>query len=108
MLINEANIKLTDLIAVDRLQKVQDDLGRVTGLSAVIFDPESNPITKQGLPYNRFCREVIKSTSEGENACRRCDLEVGKRAFARVQEGKEPEFSLLIGDCGDGSCQHSC
>ena len=92
MSIKERNINLTDLITVDRLQKIQDDLGRVTGLSAVIFDPENNHITQQGLPYNRFCREVIKSTPKGRNACQRCDLEAEEKALARVKEGEEPEL----------------
>lgn len=91
MSIKEENIKLTDLIDVNRLQRIQDDLGRVTGLSTVIFDPESNSITQQGLPCNRFCRKVIKSTPEGKNACRQCDLKAGEKAFVRVREGKEPK-----------------
>ncbi len=61
------DFSLSDLIALDELQKMQDDLAGVGNVKSVITDPDGNPLT---MPSNDLpvCR-LIKSSAVGEQIC---------------------------------------
>ena len=68
---NGSTLKLTDLVTVDYLQKLQDAFADMTGVSSVIVDPEGVLITQQsnfkgfcGVLYNRKDTLCAESTRE--------------------------------------------
>lgn len=63
-----SDIKLTDIIDLDFLQKFQDDFAEGVGVASVTVDLEGNPITKPSR-YTRFCEALTQSTLEGDKRC---------------------------------------
>jgi ligand-binding sensor protein len=76
-----SNIKLSDVIDLDFLQKFQDDFATGVGLASVTVDPEGNPITKPSR-YIRFCREYTHSTATGDKRCAESHRKGGEEAAA--------------------------
>jgi ligand-binding sensor protein/anti-anti-sigma regulatory factor len=77
-------MKLTDLVDVEVLQKIQDQLGTATDITAATVDLEGEPITVHSTP-RRICLEVIRSVKEGREGCRQSDLSGGQQAFETRQ-----------------------
>lgn len=79
---------MEDLIDRDTLQQFQDHLSAVTGLAAVIVDPEGNSITRPSR-FCRLCRDIIREKEEGRQFCRNLFLSM------RDHEDESP----LVGVC---------
>ena len=94
MEINEGKIKLTDLIDVDTLQKVQDAFCEMTNIAAGISDNNGVALTKDSFS-SEFCI-INKNSPVGKLRCEQCD----KRGGEMAQEmGKS-----VIYDCHAGLC----
>ncbi|MBI4873267.1 MAG: GAF domain-containing protein, partial [Acidobacteria bacterium] len=62
------------------LQELLHEFALLTGITVVIMDTNANRITRQTLPHNRLCMDLIKGASLGRQGCNECDLEWGRRA----------------------------
>lgn len=68
-------LKITDIIDVEVLQKIQDSFSSATGLSAVTVDYKGNPITEHSN-FSEFCNCVQKDKGN-RDACYRSDAHGG-------------------------------
>ncbi|GAA0076710.1 PocR ligand-binding domain-containing protein [Clostridium sp. CTA-5] len=75
---NLSNVKLTDVINVDTLQKILDAFSDTTGISTVAVDLDG-PVTKMTKP-SRFCMNLTRGTSEGLKRCNECDIKGGLKS----------------------------
>lgn len=73
------NIKLTDVIDLNFLQKFQDDFATGVGLASVTVDPDGNPVTKPSR-YIRFCMDYTHSTPTGDKRCAESHRKGGEEA----------------------------
>lgn len=74
-----SNIKLTDVISLEFLQRFQDDFAEAVGLASVTVDPDGNPITKPSS-YTRFCMDFTHSTECGDKRCAESHRKGGEEA----------------------------
>ncbi len=58
-------LKITDIIDVEILQKIQDSFSAATGLAAVTVDYKGNPITEYSN-FSDFCKYIRKDTCNRE------------------------------------------
>ncbi len=79
------SMKLTGLIELDELQKIQDSLALVTGVGMCVHEVDGTPITR---PSN-WCELCINYHRKSEIGCRRC-LESDARLGARALELGHP------------------
>ncbi|SFO23998.1 Histidine kinase-, DNA gyrase B-, and HSP90-like ATPase [Cohaesibacter marisflavi] len=75
-----ARKKLSDLISVEVLQKVQDDFSAAVGVAIVIVDPDGVPVT-QPSGFTPFCNTVRKMDKLRER-CFHCDAVGGRIALS--------------------------
>jgi len=70
-----SSLKLTDLLALSVLQKLQDAFANATGVASIITEVDGQPITK---PSN-FCRlcNTIRATELGLRNCKQSDAALG-------------------------------
>ncbi len=66
--------KLTDLIDVDKLQKLQDSFSEQYGIAASTLDKDGIPVTKDSNLCD-FCLDYCKKSEEGKRRCAKCDKE---------------------------------
>ncbi len=66
------NIKITDLIDITYLQKIQDTFSEMTGMSSLVTDVNGIPIT-QGSNMMDFCMCYTRKTPLGDEKCKACD-----------------------------------
>lgn len=66
------DIRLTDLMDVKTLQKIQDEFSSYTGLAALTTDENGIPITK-GSGFIDFCTNLVRTTRLGCSRCEECD-----------------------------------
>ncbi len=71
MAIVENEFKLTDLIDVKTLQRIQDAFSDMSGIASLITDAYG---VIQTVPsgFTDFCQTYIRSTSEGRRMCEKC------------------------------------
>lgn len=74
------NIKLSDLLDLDALQKFQDHFAKSTNLASVTVDKNGKPVTNPSS-YTEFCADFIHSTSCGDERCAECHSKGGEQAF---------------------------
>ncbi|SMC95975.1 PocR ligand-binding domain-containing protein [Sporomusa malonica] len=86
------NIKLTDVIDLNFLQKFQDDFAKGVGLASVTVDPEGNPITNPSY-YIERCN-YTHSTECGDKRCAASHKKGGEEA---VRLGKPYVFECHSG-----------
>lgn len=71
-------IKLLDLIASDKLQKIQESFSKLVGIGTGICDAEGSPVTVPSGAAD-FCN-YTKGTELGAERCRLCDKRGGELA----------------------------
>jgi len=71
MAIIEDEFKLTDLIDVEVLQKIQDAFSDMSGIASLITDARGNILTKPS-GFSQFCTDYVKKTEKGEERCAEC------------------------------------
>lgn len=86
-------LKLTDLIEVELLQKVQDEFSKYTGMASLITDAEGNPITK-GSGFTDFCMNFTRQSKLG---CARCMQSDKDGALIAYQTGKPAVYHCHAG-----------
>ena len=67
-----SNIKLTDLIDVQILQKLQDAFAKMARMASITTDTEGVPIT-EGTNFTDFCSNFCRESEEGRKRCEKCD-----------------------------------
>ncbi len=80
MTIMDEEIRLTDLISVDALQKIQDAFSQVTGMASVITDRDGVPVTKETL-FSDFCSKYVRNSETGRKRCENCDRMGAEEAY---------------------------
>lgn len=73
------DIKLTDVIDLEFLQKFQDDFAKGVGLASVTVDKEGKPVTNPSS-YTRFCMNFTHSTECGDKRCAESHRRGGEEA----------------------------
>ncbi|MGE4508711.1 MAG: PocR ligand-binding domain-containing protein, partial [Eubacteriaceae bacterium] len=68
-------LKITDIIDVDVLQRIQDSFSAATGLAAVTVDYKGNPITEYSN-FSEFCK-CVRKNSHNRDCCYRSDAHGG-------------------------------
>jgi len=86
-------LKLTDLIEVHILQKIQDEFSRYTGLAALTTDADGNPIT-EGSGFTDFC---MNYTRKSELGCARCVASDKNAAITAMETGKPTVYVCHAG-----------
>lgn len=72
------NIRLTDLISAQMLQKIQDAFAQATGMAALTVDLDG-PVTQLSCPTD-FCMKLTRQSAVGAERCNQCDLKGGQEA----------------------------
>ncbi|MGN0651282.1 MAG: PocR ligand-binding domain-containing protein [Oscillospiraceae bacterium] len=80
-----ATIKLTELIDVSILQKMQDSFSAMARMAALTTDENGVPVTK-GTNFSEFCTEFCRKSPIGRARCEQCD----KMGAVRVMETQTP------------------
>lgn len=65
-------LRLTDLIEVEILQKMQDAFSKMTGMAALTTDENGVAITK-GSNFSAFCTDYCRKSVVGRKRCEECD-----------------------------------
>lgn len=73
------SIKLTDVIELKALQKIQDAFSKAVGMAALCTDMEG-AITK-GSGFTHFCMDLTRCSKVGAERCNKCDLMGGEEAL---------------------------
>lgn len=71
-------LKLTDLMDVNMLQKIQDAFANATGMAALTVDLDG-AVTRLSNP-TVFCMELTRGSAKGAKLCNECDLKGGQEA----------------------------
>jgi ligand-binding sensor protein len=71
------SIKLTDLIDINELQRIQDAFAASTGVASIITEVDGTPITKPGN-FCHLCENIIRKTGKGLCNCQRSDAAIGR------------------------------
>lgn len=75
----EEKLKLTDLIDIDFLQKLQDTFAKAIGVASLTID-DKGPITQRSN-FSEFCTNFIRSCEMGSSRCNESDIQGGKMAL---------------------------
>lgn len=88
-----SQVKLTDIIDLEFLQKFQDDFALGMGLASVTVDLDGNPITRPSC-YTRFCAGFTHTTAVGDRRCAESHRKGGEKA---AEKGKPYIFECHAG-----------
>ena len=71
------DIAFEDLFNIDDIQRIQDELAKVTGVASIITHTDGTPIT---APSNfcRLCKDIIRKTDMGLANCLKSDAVIGQ------------------------------
>lgn len=87
--------KLTDLIDVAVLQKIQDGFSAFTGMAALITDEFGIPVTN-GSNFSDFCMKYTRESELGRTNCEECDKQ---GALVTLKEGRPVIYRCHAGLC---------
>lgn len=59
---------------MDRLQQIQDQFSKATGLAAIAVDAKGEYLTKPSN-FTDFCMRYTRANEEGARRCQKCDTE---------------------------------
>lgn len=79
------NIKLTELIDPEILQKLQDSFSGYIGMASLTADENGTPVTI-GSGFTEFCNDLTRQSALGCSRCRECD----KQGALKTLESGEP------------------
>ena len=88
-----SDLKLTDLIDVTTLQKIQDGFSDYTGMAALITDATGTPVTI-GSGFTDFCQKLTRQSMLGRKRCEECD-KLG--ALQTLKDGKPAVYDCHAG-----------
>jgi len=78
-------IRLTELISIKILQRLQDAFSEYAGMAALITDEKGVPVTK-GSGFTELCMEHVRKCEKGAHNCEECD----RRGAIKTYESGEP------------------
>lgn len=87
------NIKLTELIDTDILQKMQDSFSNYTGMASLIADENGTPVTT-GSGFTDFCMNLTRKSPLGCSRCEECDKQ---GALKTLNNGKPAVYHCHAG-----------
>lgn len=87
------NVKLTDLIDPEILQKMQDSLSGYIGMAGLIADENGTPITA-GSNFTDFCMKLTRRSVLGCSRCEECDRQ---GALKTLENGKPTVYHCHAG-----------
>lgn len=91
---NNGELKLTDLIEIEMLQRIQDSFADMTGMAVVTVDENGAPVTKPGN-FTDFCNKYTRTSETGRRRCEECDI---KGAAVGLETGpKRPYYYCHAG-----------
>ena len=79
------DIKLTEIMDVEMLQKIQDGFASLTGMAALTTDASGAAVTN-GSNFTQFCMEYTRQSVEGKARCEECD----KMGGTQTMRSKRP------------------
>lgn len=65
-------LKLTDLVDVNILQRIQDAFSKMTGIAALTTNADGIPVTN-GSNFSEFCMKYTRTSPVGCSRCEKCD-----------------------------------
>ena len=68
----KSGIKLTDLISVEVLQRIQDSFSEAVGMAALTTEADGTPVTK-GSNFTDYCMKYTRCSAVGKSLCEECD-----------------------------------
>lgn len=80
------DLKLTDIIDVDVLQKLQDGFAESYDVASLIFDDKGKPITRPSN-FSDFCK-IIRATTKDLKKC-----EISDATLSRLVDGGSPAIA---------------
>lgn len=89
------SLKLTDLIDISILQKIQDSFSEYTHMASLIADENGMPVTV-GSGFTRFCMDLTRNTELGYSRCIECDRIGG---VSSLKTGKPAVYQCHAGLC---------
>ena len=69
---NKDEIKLTDLIDTDVLQRIQDSFANAVGMAALTTEADGTPVTA-GSNFTDYCQKYTRCSELGRSMCEECD-----------------------------------
>lgn len=87
-------IRLTDIIDVNTLQRIQDTFAKATGMAALCTDMEG-PVTRLSNGTH-FCMNLTRNSKVGGERCNGCDLMGGEEA---AKTGRPSVYTCHGGLC---------
>lgn len=87
------NVKLTDLIDPEILQKMQDSLSNYIGMASLIADENGTPVTT-GSRFTEFCMNLTRKSELGCSRCKECDKQ---GALETLKNGKPAVYHCHAG-----------
>ena len=82
MKIDYGEMKLTDLIDREILQKVQDGFANMTGMAALTTETDGTAVT-EGSNFSDFCMRYTRGSEIGCERCKQCDSQGASLALER-------------------------
>ncbi len=89
----EKELRLTDLVDVEILQRIQDAFSAFTGMASLTTDVDGVPVTK-GSNFTEFCMDYTRKTQIGHSRCEQCDK---YGAHATWENGKPTSYYCHAG-----------
>ncbi|MGN1179719.1 MAG: PocR ligand-binding domain-containing protein [Suilimivivens sp.] len=89
----DKELRLTELVDVDILQRVQDAFSRMTGIAALTTDADGTAVTK-GSNFSEFCMKHTRTSPLGCSRCEKCDK---YGAEVALKEGKSVTYFCHAG-----------
>ena len=89
------SLKLTELIDISILQKIQDSFSEYTHLASLIADENGVPVTV-GSGFTKFCMELTRGSELGYSRCMECDRMGGVNS---LKTGKPSVYQCHAGLC---------
>lgn len=87
------DIRLTELINIKILQRLQDAFSEYAGMAALITDENGAPVTK-GSGFTQLCMNHVRRCDKGAHNCEECDR---MGAVKTYESGKPVVYTCHIG-----------
>ena len=85
LIIDMENIRLTELINIKILQRLQDAFSEYAGMAALITDENGTPVTN-GSGFTELCMNHVRQCEKGARNCEKCD----RMGAVKTYESGEP------------------
>lgn len=92
-MIDMRDIRLTELINIKILQRLQDAFSEYAGMAALITDENGTPVTN-GSGFTQLCMNHVRQCEKGARNCEECDR---MGAVKTYESGKPVVYTCHIG-----------